>query len=142
MIRHLALFAVLPLALATGGQIAGLAEAAAETDAASDTAPNAFAAISGKDSYRKCVACHKIEKGAPNGVGPNLHGIVGKKVASVKGYTYSTALKAKGGTWNAAALDAYLKNPRTAVPGTKMIFAGIANAAERKALIAYMAAQK
>jgi cytochrome c len=41
-----------------------------------------------------------------------------------------------------AALDAYLKNPRTAVPGTKMIFAGIANAAERKALIAYMAAQK
>ena len=80
--------------------------------------------------------------GAPNGVGPNLHGIVGKAVASVEGFAYSPAMKAKGGVWDEANLDAYLENPRKAVPGTKMAFAGINNAEERKALIGWLKEQK
>jgi cytochrome c len=108
------------------------------------TAPveTATAAISGENSFKKCTACHKVEKGAANGVGPNLHGIVGKAVASAEGFNYSASLKAKGGVWDEAALDAYLENPRKAVPGGKMAFAGINNAEERKALIAWMGEQK
>jgi cytochrome c len=102
----------------------------------------ATAAISGENSFKKCTACHKVEKGAANGVGPNLHGIVGKAVASVEGFNYSASLKAKGGVWDEASLDAYLENPRKAVPGGKMAFAGISNADERKALIAWMGEQK
>jgi cytochrome c len=138
MIRRIALVAILPLALAACGQKAE----ESETDTATETAPAEVAAISGEDSFRKCVACHKLEKGAPNGVGPNLHGIVGKSVASAEGFNYSAAMKAKGGVWDEAALDAYLENPRKAVTGTKMSFAGISNAEERKALINYLAAQK
>jgi cytochrome c len=141
MIRRLALVAILPLALAACGQKAEEAEPVGDT--ATETAePAAVAAISGEDSFKKCVACHKVEKGAPSGVGPNLHGIVGKAVASVEGFNYSAAMKAKGGVWDAATLDAYLENPRKAVTGTKMAFAGISNAEERKALIDYLAAQK
>jgi cytochrome c len=107
-----------------------------------EAAPAATAEISGEKSFAKCTACHKVEKGAPNGVGPNLHGIVGKAIASVEGFAYSTAMKAKGGNWDEATLDAYLENPRKVVPGTKMAFAGINNAEERKALIAWLNEQK
>ena len=99
-------------------------------------------AYSGEDTYKKCVACHTIDKGGRNGVGPNMHGVVGRAVASVEGYNYSAAMKAKGGVWDEAALDAYLENPRKAVVGTKMSFAGLNNADERKALIEYLKAQK
>lgn len=102
----------------------------------------AVGAYSGKDTYAKCVACHTIDKGGRNGVGPNLHGVVGRAVASIEGYNYSAAMKAKGSVWDEAALDAYLENPRKAVVGTKMSFAGLSNADERKALIEYLKAQK
>ena len=72
----------------------------------------------------------------------NLHGIVGRAVGSADGYNYSVAMKTHGGVWDAATLDAYLENPRKAIPGTKMAFAGINNAEERKILIDYLAAQK
>ncbi len=105
-------------------------------------APTAVAAASGKDTFQKCVACHTIDKGGRNGVGPNLHGIVGKAVAASEGFSYSAAMKAKGGVWDEAALNAYIENPRKAIVGTKMSFAGISDAAERKALIDYLAEQK
>lgn len=115
------------------------ADSAPATEAApADTAE----APAGEKSFAKCTACHKVEKGAPNGVGPNLHGIVGKAVASTEGYAYSAALKAKGGNWDEASLDAYLENPRKAVPGNKMAFAGIGDPAERKALIDWLKEQK
>jgi cytochrome c len=99
-------------------------------------------AASGESEYRACAACHSIDKGGSNRVGPNLHGIVGRAVASAEGYGYSAALKAKGGVWDEAALDAFLTNPRKAVPGTKMAFPGLSDNARRKALIDYLAAQK
>lgn len=140
MIRKRAFATLAALALAACGQQAD--ENTPASGSVAETAPATTAAISGEDSFKKCTACHKVEKGAPNGVGPNLHGIVGKAVASVEGFNYSAALKAKGGVWDDAALDAYLENPRKAVTGTKMAFAGISNAEERKALIDYLKAQK
>lgn len=115
------------------------AETATET---TEAAPAATTESSGEKSFAKCTACHKVEKGAPNGVGPNLHGIVGRAVASAEGFAYSPAMKAKGGNWDEATLDTYLENPRKVVPGTKMAFAGINNAEERKALIAWLKEQK
>ena len=136
--RHIVAVLVLPMALsACGGGVddSGAGGTAAETTAV-------VGAFSGKETYAKCVACHTIDKGGRNGVGPNLHSVVGRAVASVEGFSYSAAMKAKGGVWDEAALDAYLENPRKAVVGTKMSFAGLSNADERKALIAYLQAQK
>ena len=96
----------------------------------------------GAQVFKRCVACHTIDKGGRNGVGPNLHGIVGRAVATAPGFAYSGAMKAKGGVWDEAALDAYLKSPAQIVPGGRMAFAGIAEAAERKALILYLAEQR
>ncbi len=130
--------AALCLALAACG--GGGEPDAAET--ATTTTPVATAALSGEKIFAKCSACHKVEKGAANGVGPNLHGIVGKAIGSAEGYNYSAAMKAHGGVWDAATLDAYLENPRKSITGTKMAFAGITNADERKALIDWLATQK
>lgn len=141
-------FAALTLALtACGGggqQDNKAADSAAPSASPDETAaePAAAVAMAGEKSFAKCAACHKVQKDAPHGVGPNLHGIVGKAVGAAEGYNYSAAMKAHGGVWDAATLDAYLENPRKAVPGTKMAFAGINNADERKALIEYLAAQK
>lgn len=131
---------ILPFALSACG---GSEQAADDsTEAAPGETATTAVAVSGEDAFKKCVACHTVDKGGRNGVGPNLHGIVGKSVASVAGFNYSPAMKAKGGVWDAATLDAYLENPRKAVSGTKMAFAGVSDAAERKALIDYLASQK
>ena len=105
-------------------------------------APAAVAAISGEKIFAKCAACHDIAKGGANGIGPALHGVVGRAIGSVAGYTYSTALKTKGGNWDAAALDAYIAAPAKYAPGTKMAYAGLSKAEERKAVIEYLETQK
>lgn len=141
-VRLTVLALTLALAACGGG---GQQEAAAPEGGASATAdadPAASTAMAGEKSFAKCAACHKVQKDAPHGVGPNLYGIVGKAVGSADGYNYSVAMKTHGGVWDAATLDAYLENPRKAIPGTKMAFAGINNAEERKILIHYLAAQK
>jgi cytochrome c len=92
----------------------------------------------GKRAFQRCVACHSVEPGASNRFGPSLNGVVGRKVASLPGYNFSTALRAQNFVWSEAQLDKWLKNPRALVPGTTMPFAGISDAAERKAVIAYL----
>lgn len=134
--------AALALCLAACGGNSEPAAETAETGATTVAEPVAAVAKSGEDVFKKCTACHTIDKGDRNGIGPNLHGIVGAKVASVAGFNYSSAMVAKGGNWDEATLDAYLTAPAKAVPGTKMMFAGISDAAERKALVEYLAAQK
>ena len=64
--------------------------------------------------------------------------MVGRQTASVAGFNYTAALKAKGGTWTFDALNKWLTNPRADVPGTAMTFAGIANEKQRADLIAYL----
>jgi cytochrome c len=92
-------------------------------------------------AFAQCRSCHTVEPGR-NGIGPTLHGIVGKPAASVPGYAYSKALKASGLTWDEKTLDAWLASPAKLVPGNKMVFAGQSNPAKRKEIIDYLAAQK
>ena len=84
-----------------------------------------------------CKGCHKISAGAL-GIGPSLHGIVGRKIASRAGYQYSAALSAIEGRWDVASLDAYLTNPQQFAPGTSMALQGIADKQERKRIIEYL----
>lgn len=92
----------------------------------------------GQAAAKKCAACHNFQEGAGAKVGPDLYGIVGRPVASAQGFGYSAAMKAKGGDWTPEALNTFLTNPKTAVPGTAMAFAGIPKEAERADLIAYL----
>ncbi len=103
------------------------------TVAATDDKPAAF---------NQCAVCHKVEKGGSNGVGPNLHGIVGTKAGAVAGYSYSDALKGWGQNWTEANLDKFLANPRALVPGTKMAYSGMTDAAQRKEVIEWLKKQK
>lgn len=92
----------------------------------------------GENSAKKCAACHTFNKGEPNRVGPNLYGVIGRAKASVGNFNYSAAMKAKGGNWTPEELDHFLQNPKAAVPGTNMTFAGIPRGSERADLITYM----
>ncbi|NUB27899.1 cytochrome c family protein (plasmid) [Azospirillum brasilense] len=94
-------------------------------------------AAAGEKVFNQCKACHTIEAGGPNRVGPNLHGVVGRKAGSVETYKYSDAMK-NAGAWDEATLDAYLADPKGAVPGNKMAFAGVKNEQARKDLIAFL----
>lgn len=91
----------------------------------------------GQNVFKKCAACHSTVEGQ-NKIGPSLHGIVGRHSASVPNFAYSEAMKKTNKTWDEATLDSYLRNPREAVPGTKMIFLGLKDEKERQDVIAYL----
>jgi cytochrome c len=95
---------------------------------------------SGEAVFRKCAICHRIEAAAPNGIGPNLHGVFGRKAASLPNFNYSPAMRGSGLTWDARTLDRYLAAPQKDVPGTRMTFGGLPDAASRKAVIGYLKA--
>lgn len=87
----------------------------------------------------RCSGCHLAVDGMTHRIGPDLHRIVGRSVASAPGFDgYSPALKKLGGEWTKARLDAYLRNPQAFAPGTTMAFAGAPDAAERAALIEHL----
>ena len=92
----------------------------------------------GAEVFKKCAACHKDGKGAPNALGPNLWGVVGAPHAHVAGYAYSDALKSKTGNWDWEGLSTWLKSPKTYAPGTKMTFAGLSKPEDRANIIAYL----
>lgn len=92
-------------------------------------------------AFNACKACHTVNKGGRNGIGPNLNGVVGRPAASVAGFNYSPALKASKLRWDAKMLDEYLAGPTKKVPGTRMPIA-TPDAAKRAAIIAYLTAAK
>jgi cytochrome c len=95
-------------------------------------------ASSGATVFERCQICHANAKGAPNKIGPNLFGVVGRKAGTYPGFSYSGAMKNSGITWTDAKLDAYITAPQMVVPGNIMAFAGISNAGQRADLIAYL----
>ena len=95
----------------------------------------------GKTAFNKCAICHSIKDGE-NKIGPSLAGVVGRKSHSEPGFAYSEPMKSYDVTWDPTTLDVYLTDPRKVVPGTKMIFPGLKNDAERSNLIAYLATLK
>ncbi len=114
---------------------------------AAGAAPEAAAVVGdaakGQKSFAKCAACHTINAGGANGIGPNLAGIYGEGVAQDRGgYAFSDALKTKGGKWDDATLDAWLADPAKFAAGTKMSFAGLSDAQERANIIAYLKTAK
>lgn len=87
-----------------------------------------------------CAVCHTDEAGK-NKIGPSLFGVVGRKVGIAPNYAYSPAMKNSGVVWTPEALDKYLADPRT-IPNVKMMFLGVKNPAERKAIIDYLSSLK
>lgn len=92
----------------------------------------------GQRAAKKCAACHTFEKGGRNRIGPNLWGVLGSPRAANADFKYSGALADLGGDWGYAELEAYLEKPKSAVPGTKMAFAGIKDAQDRASVILYL----
>ena len=95
-------------------------------------------AAAGEKVFAKCTACHTINAGGANGIGPNLHGIMGKPLAKHAGFAYSSSLSEKGGTWDWATMSEWLKGPRAFASGTKMSFAGLSSIEDRAAVMLYM----
>ena len=144
--RSLSIIAVSLLAAACSQQpvpVPAAAAAGSPPAASVATAPASTPApapeISGEQAFAMCTACHSRDAGAPQRMGPNLRGVVGRKAGSNPGFDYSPALKASNITWDAAQLEAYLAAPAKHVPGTRMVIA-VPDPARRQALIEYLSA--
>ncbi len=105
-------------------------------------APGHGSAQDGAQIFKtNCTVCHSAEPGQSK-IGPPLFGVVGRKAGTTPNYTYSGAMMNSGLTWTTQQLDIYLADPTGVVPNTKMLFLGLKSAADRKALIAYLATLK
>lgn len=92
----------------------------------------------GRRVFARCRSCHTITEGGPDMTGPNLWGVFGRQAGGKPGYAYSAALKSAGFAWDGEHLDHWLENPRTFLKGTKMSFAGIPDATDRRDVIAWL----
>lgn len=92
----------------------------------------------GKLIFLQCRACHEIDAGQPNKVGPNLHGVINRPAAAVAGFLYTDALRHAGLRWDNSTLNRWIERPSALVPGTTMAFVGIPSEADRLALITYL----
>jgi cytochrome c len=112
--------------------------AAAAQSAPIETLLASATAERGETVAKQCASCHTFGKGEPNKVGPNLYGVVGRPHASVPGFNYSAAMKARGGEWTVQELNAFIANPKGTIPGTAMAYAGLGRDTARADLIAFL----
>jgi|TARA_R110000868_G_scaffold80967_12_gene229564 cytochrome c len=117
------IFAGSLLALATITPVAALAQAGD--------------AVKGKVVFARCALCHDVKPG-PKKMGPALNGLFGRTSGTIAGFTYSPAMQKAKIRWDAKTLDAFLAKPSAVVPGNRMAFAGVPQAADRANLIAYL----
>ena len=117
----------------------------AEEEGGGDSGPTiaqalaAGSAEAGEKVFAKCTACHTINSGGANGIGPNLWGVMGKPIGKhAAGFAYSSALSGHGGSWGYEEMSEWLKSPRGFASGTKMSFAGLGSVEDRANVILYL----
>ena len=71
-------------------------------------------------------------------IGPALHGFFGKVIGVQEGFNYSDAARNADFYWTPRALDGWLAQPGTFLPGNSMAFPGVTRASDRNDLIAYL----
>ena len=92
----------------------------------------------GEKVFKKCAACHLVNKGGENKIGPALYGVLGRQVASKTDYKYSKAMAAYDKNWTFEEMNGYLKKPQSYIKGTKMAFAGLRKEKDRASVILYL----
>ncbi len=97
---------------------------------------------SGAKIFKKCATCHNAEQGAANKVGPNLYGVVGRAKGSLGSFSYSDAMRSKGGVWSRDDLNQFLLKPKNYVQGTKMGFAGLKKPQDRADVILFLESKR
>ncbi len=122
--------------------VVGEGEGGAEAAVPIETLLASADAAKGEATFKKCASCHTINAGGANGIGPNLHGVMGEAIGKGRGgFAFSPDLAGHGGNWDWANMDAWLKSPKKFAAGTKMSFAGLSDAQERANLMVYLNSQ-
>ena len=92
----------------------------------------------GEKVFKKCTACHVINKGGANKIGPVLYGVLGRQVAAISDYKYSKAMAGYDKNWTFEEMNGYLRKPQSYIKGTKMAFAGLRKEKDRASVILYL----
>ena len=113
-----------------------------KSEGSSDTDMNALLAMGsidhGKKIFGQCKACHSVNKGGKNKIGPALWSVLGRPMGAVTEYKYSKALSSFGKNWNFETMNLFLIKPKDYIKGTKMSYAGLKKEKDRASVILYM----